>query len=832
MRLRWVLIAMLTAVHGLVPLAQAEIRCVSPAGGGCFTTIQGAIDATSPGDTIRVAEGTYTGSTIVSGATYNFYINKTITLEGGWNSTFTARDPAAHVTTLLPLDRAFSVVAIEGPMGNPDAVAPVIDGFNITGSDLGGNHGGGLRIRDSNAVVRNCEISGNQAFLLGGGVWVQRGGPRLENNRIQGNTVTGAGAAGGGVELENTQATLNGNTIIANTIASSTGYGGGVAIAGGGPVTLTSNTIVNNAAANAVGAAADHAYGGGVSVNSATVALTGNLIQGNSANSVYALGTGGGGGSGGGVYILNSASFTLTGNTISNNTGGFRYRDYLGGGGLYVDSSQGSLSDNVVSGNQSNGNSIFGNGAGVFATASTLTIQGGQITNNKVSRNCEGYGGGLYASSSTITVDATRVQSNCAANTASYGQGGGLALINSPFTLTNALITDNLAFANDMHVGGLFAGLNGTAITVNNSPGVLINDTIANNRGQGIQTASPLTLTNSIVMGHTTGVKLTAAKPVTATYNVFFNNGTNTSGFSLGSPNLLVDPQLDAGYTPVVGSPVVDAGTNGGCPATDPRGVPRPLDGNGDGAPVCDIGAHELAVFDLAVSQTAPSVVTLGDQFPYAITVRNLGPGPAEAVTVTDPLPAGVSLVSATPSQGSCAGQSLVTCTLGSLAGGATATITLVVTATSVGTLTHAANVTAVDVDSNLANNTTTAMTVVGPPPPLDLHLNATTFRAGDTLILTATLTPDGISGLVDAYVVLRLPDGSFLSLQLGGGVVPGIVPIARGFTPFPFSGELLRVPIPAGVPGGSYAWLAGLTEAGTGNVIGAIDQEPFTVTP
>ena len=111
----------------------------------------------------------------------------------------------------------------------------------------------------------------------------------------------------------------------------------------------------------------------------------------------------------------------------------------------------------------------------------------------------------------------------------------------------------------------------------------------------------------------------------------------------------------------------------------------------------------------------------------------------------------------------------------------------------------------------------------------LQLALNQTSFRPVQTIILTAALAPGTAPVAVDAYVVLELPAGILLSLQLDGQVVPGIVPIARGLTPFAFSGELLRYTFTGTEPVGTYTWKAVLTQAGTGNIIGSIQELQFS---
>jgi hypothetical protein len=77
---------------------------------------------------------------------------------------------------------------------------------------------------------------------------------------------------------------------------------------------------------------------------------------------------------------------------------------------------------------------------------------------------------------------------------------------------------------------------------------------------------------------------------------------TNSCGLTAAGDKINLNPnfgplQNNGGATTThalqPGSPAIDAGANGGCPATDQRGVARPIDGNRDGSAVCDIGAFE-----------------------------------------------------------------------------------------------------------------------------------------------------------------------------------------------------------------------------------------------
>jgi uncharacterized repeat protein (TIGR01451 family) len=104
----------------------------------------------------------------------------------------------------------------------------------------------------------------------------------------------------------------------------------------------------------------------------------------------------------------------------------------------------------------------------------------------------------------------------------------------------------------------------------------------------------------------------------------------------------------------------------------------------------------------------APDPVYSGDYLNYLITITNLGPDDATSVVLTDTLPAGVAYSSTTLSQGtSSVSGGTVTCNLGTIGVGATATATVRVIAETPGIIVNTATVTTASTDLYLADSTT-----------------------------------------------------------------------------------------------------------------------------
>jgi uncharacterized repeat protein (TIGR01451 family) len=109
----------------------------------------------------------------------------------------------------------------------------------------------------------------------------------------------------------------------------------------------------------------------------------------------------------------------------------------------------------------------------------------------------------------------------------------------------------------------------------------------------------------------------------------------------------------------------------------------------------------------------APDPLRVGATLAYTATVRNLGNAAAAGVSFVLPLPRTVGWLSATPSQGTCTGGRTVSCSLGSVAAGASATVTVLVQPLRRGTLAGSASVATTSTDADPGNNAATATTTV-----------------------------------------------------------------------------------------------------------------------
>jgi len=103
-----------------------------------------------------------------------------------------------------------------------------------------------------------------------------------------------------------------------------------------------------------------------------------------------------------------------------------------------------------------------------------------------------------------------------------------------------------------------------------------------------------------------------------------------------------------------------------------------------------------------------------GEVARYRFTVTNRGLTTATNVSYSEELPSVSVFLSASSSRGSCTLATTLVCFLGDMATGETATITVDVTVTAIGTLLHTAEVTSDIEDNDLPNNTIVASIEIG----------------------------------------------------------------------------------------------------------------------
>ena len=189
-------------------------------------------------------------------------------------------------------------------------------------------------------------------------------------------------------------------------------------------------------------------------------------------------------------------------------------------------------------------------------------------------------------------------------------------------------------------------------------------------------------------------------------------------------------------------------------------------------------GTVQGADLGLAMTQSA-NTVAAGSNQTYTLNVTNAGPSDATNTTVSDTLPTNATLVSATGSQGAaCAGTTVVTCNLGTVANAGAATVTIVVTvnAGATGTVVNTATVVSDLPDPNQPNNTASVTATIGTSTNVTLTIVETGSGMGTVSSVPAgincpatTCSASFASGTVVALTALP-SDGSTFAGWSGGG--------------------------------------------------------------
>lgn len=356
-------------------------------------------------------------------------------------------------------------------------------------------------------------------------------------------------------------------------------------------------------------------------------------------------------------------------------------------------------------------NSVTGSGGAIFHLG-VLTVEDSRIIGN----SADGNGGAIYSYlNGSLAVSRTLIEDNQADNS------GGAIDVSRPTTLTDVTLRGNSAgtFGGALNVfqsvqmdrvtlednsadtgAAIFAQLGSVSLANSTVSG----NTAGNNYG-GIAAFGAVTVEvrNSTIAynGRTSSAGvgfnglISSGATVTIVSSIFAHNGdrncsgTNANwtsqGYNLSSDATCafiqasdlqpIDPLLapladNGGHTPThalwPGSPAIDSGSNGLCPATDQRLVSRPFDGDGNGAAVCDRGAFEargqIVISDKTVSEGNSG--TTNAVFNVTLTPPASGPLSLNYTTVAGTAAAGSDFTATSGVLNWSAGQSAKTITV------------------------------------------------------------------------------------------------------------------------------------------------------------------------
>jgi uncharacterized repeat protein (TIGR01451 family) len=580
----------------------------------------------------------------------------------------------------------------------------------------------------------------------------------LGGNVVQGNflgvNASGnvADANGEGISIDGSSSNTigGGSPATANLISGNSGNGIEIETGGGG---ATGNFILGNL----IGTTAD-------GLNPLGNKLAGVLISGASGNQIGLPGNGLGnvvcGNTGAGIDLTSGAA----GNVIQNNSIGVAADDKTAvgnsGDGILLDDAPDTMiggtdlnEANVIGCNQGNGINISGGAAALISgnfigTDPTGTLNLGNLIN------------GVNLASSSNTIGGTAGGSGNVIDFNGAGStGSGVQLVGN---VNQDAILSNSIYEN----AGLGINL-GDGPTPNHPPG---------STGPNDYQNYPV-LSAAQSDGGSTTIQGTLSEAPNTTYLIqFFSSPTEDStGFGqgdvlVGSLPVTTDNTGNVSFT----ASVPQGSTPGqyiSATATDPAGNTSEF--------ALDVVLQPQ--IDLVVTGTVtPASVPAGGQVTYAINVANQGNLSATQVTLTDQLPAGVTVVSASSSQGYFsppAQNGQILAFLGTIPGGSTATVTIVAQtgANSVGTITDTASVKSQQVDPTPSQETVTLTSTVVAAADLSIALDANPNPVLDGANVTFVMTVNNLGPDTANGVTASLPLGSafaYVSASASTGTV------------------------------------------------------------
>lgn len=527
----------------------------------------------------------------------------------------------------------------------------------INGGSLETGYGGGIFNETGGiATLTDCTLVNNSSQRNGGAVFnntnttlnVFSGLFTSNNSQAYGGAVATSGKLivvdstfnlnsaddGGAIaNLEDASLTIVGTDFDQNSANGSNLNGGGAIFNYFAELVVSSSSFTNNVS---------YGEGGGAINSTGKLSLSNSTLTGNQAiihSSFDPQGHATWPGLGGGLYLINGSEVDVVGCTINNNTAG------TAGGGIYNDPGSSLLisssvldSNQVISGGTAStwyGGAIH-NGGTLTLNLSTInnnSIQAGpsvgggicsfsdaniEIYHSTISNNSADSGGGIsHLSSGTLTITGSTINDNTAEGLSTEAYGGGVHT-GSVLIIKNSTLYGN----HSAHAGGAIAA-NGSSADV-----TLTHVTMTQNTADTIASAvfnwqGHVTTQNTLFDGTCNNWEMEEGTFVgdenddsPADQGGNLESPGNTCAFSslnsqFNYSGVLTDDLADNGgetlsCLPVVGSPLIDGGTNSDV-LVDQRGAPRNVDGDGNSSAVSDIGAVE---YDSLPSETIRNLIT------------------------------------------------------------------------------------------------------------------------------------------------------------------------------------------------------------------------------